>query len=226
MLIRSGMGMQLSGSVGGVVASHNKGGAYLRNRSVPVNPNSAAQQSVRSAFATASLQWSTLTVSQRAAWEAYAALTPVVNRLGDTITLSGFNWCVAVNSFRIRAGTGQQVAAPLTPGLADLGTGNVTSLSVANGITLASSAASIDGGYIVSLSPPLSPGVTFYDGPFSAYLVGQDFDGDTGANPVNVTPLRYGPLLATQRRAFRLAAFSDTEGKPTSSRIGFLVVGA
>ena len=224
MLIRSGMGMQLSGSVGGVVASHNKGGAYLRNRSVPVNPNSAAQQAARSAFSAASLQWSNLNSGQRAGWEGYASQTPVVNRLGDSVTLSGFNWCVAINSLRLRAGQALQILAPTTPGLASIGDGDVDALSVASGIELVESAAAVDGGYVVGLSPPLSPGVTFYGGPYSAYLVGQDFDGDAGNNPPNVTPLRYGPLVVGQRRAFRIAALSQTEGKLTDVRVGFLTV--
>ena len=112
MLIRMGMGTQLSGSVGGVVASHNKGGAYLRGRSVPTNPNSARQQTVRSAFAASAIGWAGLTVEQREAWEGYAALTAVTNRIGESITVSGFNMYVRANSFRGGAGAAVVAAAP------------------------------------------------------------------------------------------------------------------
>ena len=226
MLIRTGMGTQLSGSVGGVVASRNSGGMYLRNRSVPVNPNSDAQQTTRTAFGNSSIGWNGLTGAQRTAWNAYAASTPVVNRLGETINLSGFNWYTAVNSLRTGSGATVQAAAPATPGLSALGAADVSVLSAANGITLVASGLAVDGAYVVSLSPPLSPGVTFFGGPYSRYLIGQDFDGDAGANAVNVSPLRYGAILSGQRRAFRLACSSDTDGKLTPILTGFITAGA
>ena len=51
-LIKTGPAVAvISGSVGGTVFSRNKGGAYMRNRSIPVNPQSAAQVVVRAAMA-------------------------------------------------------------------------------------------------------------------------------------------------------------------------------
>jgi len=226
MLIRTGMGTQLSGSVGGVVASRNAGGMYLRNRTVPVNPNSAAQSDVRTEFSNAAIGWAGLTAGQRTGWEGYAAGTPVVNRLGETITLSGFNWYVAYNSFLVRSGGSVANDAPGTPGLEPFVTNPVTTLSAANGITLANIPADLDGPYVVRLSPPLSPGVTFFGGPYSAYLVGTDMGGDAGANAPNVSPLRYGALVSGQRRAFATRGYSDTNSKLTGVVTGFLTVGA
>lgn len=226
MLIRTGMGTQLSGSVGGVVAARNAGGQYLRGRTVPVNPNSAAQIVVRQAFGAAAIAWNALTDAQRQAWEAYASQTPVVNRLGDSITLSGFNWYVATNALRGGSGSTLLATAPATPGISNLNTAPVTVLSVANGITLASIPAAIDGPYYVSLSPPLSPGKLFFAGPYSRYLTGTDMNGDIGANAVNVSPVRYGNLVSGQRRAFKTRGFDNTAGKLTDIVEGVLTVGA
>ena len=123
MLIRTGFGGQLSGSVGGVVASHNKGGAYLRNRTVPTNPNSARQLTARMALASASQAWAVLTQVQRDGWNAYAAATPLVNRLGESITVSGFNMYIRTNSFLASSGESAIDDAPLTPGQSSLGFG-------------------------------------------------------------------------------------------------------
>jgi len=48
----------VSGSVGGVTASRNKFGGYLKTKPNPVNPNSERQQSVRNTFAALAEQWS------------------------------------------------------------------------------------------------------------------------------------------------------------------------
>lgn len=169
MLIRTGMGGQLSGSVGGVVASHNKGGQYLRNRSIPVNPNSTRQQAARSAFAAYADLWKNLTAGQRSAWDSYASQTPITNRLGEQIHISGFNHYVRTNSFRAAAGAAPLSAAPTTPGLSSLGT--ITSITPTDGagIVLVTVGATALGPAICRYGPPLSPGVSFFKGPFSLF---------------------------------------------------------
>ena len=84
-----------SGSVGGVTYSRNRFGMYIRSRSMPVNPNTSRQQAVRSVMTEVVEYWnSILTAAQRAAWDTYAANVPVINKLGDTVRLTGFNMWV------------------------------------------------------------------------------------------------------------------------------------
>lgn len=84
-----------SGSVGGVTYSRNRFGMYIRNRSMPVNPNTSRQQAVRSIMTEVVEYWNgSLSAAQRSAWDAYAANVPVINRLGDTVQLTGFNMFV------------------------------------------------------------------------------------------------------------------------------------
>ena len=221
------MGGQLSGSVGGVVAAHNKGGQYLRNRSIPTNPNSAAQIAVRGAFSDGAIAWSGLTAAQRSAWEAYAVETPVVNRLGENIIVSGFNMWSRWFAFSRRAVPANSVvAAPVTPGLVSISAELTLTASAASGVTASDMGSAVDGPYVVAFGPPVGPGKTFFKGPFSAYVLGPDF-GAEDASPVvvNVTTLRYGLLLAGQRRFFRVAA-SSALGKLSNTVIGVLTVGA
>lgn len=98
-LIKTGIGIaQISGSIAGTVFSHNRYGPYIRNRSVPVNPNSPAQQAVRANLAYLVAEWhDTLTAVQRAAWAVYAAAINFTNPLGDTIKLTGFNHFIRSN---------------------------------------------------------------------------------------------------------------------------------
>lgn len=86
---RWGMGGQVIGSVGATVFQRGRFGAVARNRTVPVNPNSARQVRARAAMAWCSDQWLQMSPSQRAGWESYAEVTAWLNRLGDTSYLTG-----------------------------------------------------------------------------------------------------------------------------------------
>ena len=98
-LIKFGLGVTgMSGSVGGVTAARNRSGSYFRARTKPINPNSARQQVIRAAMATLTTRWAqTLTAAQRTAWNLYAASVTSLNKLGETINLSGFNQFIRSN---------------------------------------------------------------------------------------------------------------------------------
>lgn len=88
----------LSGSVGGTVFSRNRGGAYVRNRSIPVDPNTSFQIAVRAALAAQSQNWADRSDAERNAWESWALQNPVTNALGNAIRLSGHQAYVQINS--------------------------------------------------------------------------------------------------------------------------------
>lgn len=211
MLIRMGMGGQLSGSVAGVVASHNRGGQYLRNRSIPVNPNTVRQTEVRSAFASASFFWRTLTDAQRGGWISYAAGTPRLNRLGESITLSGHMWYAAVNGFLGSAGQPGTATAPPSPGLSTLGASQaVTASAATQELTLATIGATAFDVIAFQMGPALSAGVGFAGGPVT--FVGADTTGDASGGSVVIAVNRYGILVAGQRRVVRVMGI-DGDGR-------------
>ena len=81
---------QISGKLNGTVFSRNRGGAYVRSKSKPSNPQSSAQMAVRAAFGAISQLWGKLSQEAREAWNASVGNYPYINRLGDSKTLSGF----------------------------------------------------------------------------------------------------------------------------------------
>lgn len=112
-------GQQRSGSIGGTVWSHNKAGVYIRNRSIPVNPNTDRQAAVRTAVRNLSIFWDTeLTQGQRDAWDVYAANVTWLNRLGQAINLTGLNHYVRCNTQKIISGIARDDTAP---GIQDIG---------------------------------------------------------------------------------------------------------
>jgi len=125
----------MSGSIGGSTASHNRYGTYFRTRAVPTNPNTSAQQNVRSRLATFSALWQTLTESQRLAWNNYAEENPIIDALGAAQVLTGQAAYVGINTRLSQATDTPLTVPPLTAppsglltlsGTWDIGSGTFT----------------------------------------------------------------------------------------------------
>lgn len=96
---------QMSGSLNGITASHNRFGPYFRDRAVPTNPSSPRQNMVRVIFAAVTNRWSAiLTQTQRDQWQVYANAIGWKDKLGKDIVLTGFNMFLRSNTIAARAG--------------------------------------------------------------------------------------------------------------------------
>lgn len=131
----------LSGSIGGTVFSHNRGGAYIRNRSIPITSGSVEAQNARARLATASTAWQGLTDAQRLAWVGWALQNPVTNALGFPRHLTGHQAYVSLNVRLAVDGISPITAPPIVPapdGLltlvqdADIGVGDVEAVFAAS----------------------------------------------------------------------------------------------
>lgn len=102
-----------SGSIAGVTASHNKGGAYLKAKSNPTNPNSVRQQATRSLFGTFASRWSTLlSQAQRDLWNTYAQTHTIPDALGAPVYINGISWYIMFNTRLVDAGIAPIVVPP------------------------------------------------------------------------------------------------------------------
>lgn len=112
-------GQQRSGSIGASVWSHNSSGAYIRARSIPVNPNTDRQVMVRNAVRSITIAWAnTLSQAQRDAWDVYAANVNWLNALGQSIHLTGLNHFIRSNTPRVQNKIARIDAAPVIFNLA------------------------------------------------------------------------------------------------------------
>ena len=211
-----------SGSIGGSTFSHNRFGMYTRARRVPVNPNTTFQQSQRDAFSSASALWRTISDAERASWEAYAAATPVVNSLGQTVFLSGSQQFVASASLALRFGMSTTNVAPVTPGRAALGMPTLVLDASANtGVAASFDAAAENATVGIFLGDPVSAGVSFFAGPYQ--LRGS---GTVTAGTFTVATIggRGGmALIAGQRIPFRMAGLLDTENNRLTQVVSGIV---
>lgn len=110
---------ELSGKMGGAVFARNRGGAYVRQYVVPVDPRTSAQISARSNFGIAASNYHGLNEDQKSLWRNFASnvFNPKTGRAGVP---SGFNAYVSlqnvINNFRNLAASFKfdGIAAPTT----------------------------------------------------------------------------------------------------------------
>lgn len=113
-------GQQRSGKQGGIVWSHNAAGPYVRNRSVPVNPNTDRQAAVRTAVRNLAIFWETqLSQAQRDGWDVYGANVNWMNRLGQSIKLTGLNHFIRCNTQKVVSGIATILQAPAIQDIGD-----------------------------------------------------------------------------------------------------------
>ena len=81
---------EIRGKLGGSIFSRNGSMQYIKSYAVPVNPNSGAQNAVRSYFANATKSWSILSPIQRAHWNEYAKFHFVPRTQSHSNKYSGY----------------------------------------------------------------------------------------------------------------------------------------
>ena len=174
------LGPPQSGSQADTTASRNRFGQYYRNRAMPVNPATSKQTVARTSFGTIAAQWRTLSGSQRNAWEACAAEFPIVNSLGQTVTLTGMQQFIRANTAMVAAGL-SVLTSPLT---ATDWSDNTCSLTLDFSTPTCSIAFTPPAAgqvLVFDMGQQVSAGIGFYDN--FRFIVSQD-DGDT--SPVAV----------------------------------------
>lgn len=160
---------------------------------MPVNPQTSFQVAVRNAFSQLTVAWGqTLTSAQREAWDNYASNVSVLNALGDSIFLTGFNMYVRSNTPRLQASLTRIDAGPT---VFDLGTFTaVTAATVLTGQNIAVTFNNADdwanednSSMIVYGARSVSPTINFFKGPFR-FAGTIDGDGTTApTSPVNIS---------------------------------------
>jgi hypothetical protein len=111
---------EIRGKESGVVFSRNAYGAYVRNKTSPINPQTSFQQQQRAYMGAVSQQWSGLTEGEKSAWGLLGEQVVRTNRLGDQTQYTGFNLFMRCNRNRSILGLGiisEPVSPPALPAL-------------------------------------------------------------------------------------------------------------
>ena len=215
MLVR-GVLTTMSGSLGGITAARNKGGQYLRARVVPVDPGSFYQTALRTIFGQLAVLWSsTLTAAQRTAWDTYAANVTVVNRIGETVNLTGLQMYIRSNTPRLQAGKPRVDAGPVVMSLpaftpftmAVAGGGATLSIS----FTDTDAWANLDDSCAIILGArEQAPTINFFKGP---YRFASRIDGLTAGPPTSPASVTSPFSYTSGNKAFAQVRISLADGR-------------
>ncbi len=149
------------GKLGGHVFSKNRGGAYLRTKVTPSNPQTEDQQANRSLLGYLAQQWSILTEAQRATWNGAVGDWKSTNIFGDSVNPSGKSLFTSLNKNLLNVGGALMNDAPAKVQMAIVGLTGVTVDISLTTITPTINAVGADYEVIVSATPSLSQGTTF-----------------------------------------------------------------
>lgn len=217
MKFKSALVTQVSGSVGGMTGSHNKGGMYFRSRTIPTNPNSSQQQTIRSTVADLSNRWTNiLTPAQRAAWDVYAANVLLPGPLGDPRPVSGLNMYVRSNVPRIQSGLPRVDDGPTTFDLGEYTAPTIVSATAATGVISVGFEDTDawldedDSALLVFGSRPQNPSINYFKGPYrvSGTVLGNGTTPLTSPQPVT-NPF----ALTIGNRVFVRAVVTRADGR-------------
>ena len=220
MKFRPTIGQDLSGSLGGITASHNKGGTYFRGRVIPVNPNSVFQQVVRTLVGQLTSLWAnTLTEAQRLGWDGYALQVPLADAIGEPRNVGGIAMFVRSNVPRLQVGLPRVDTAPVIFNLGDFTPPSIVSVTAPTAFSIAFEATDDwvgedDAAMLLFTSRGMNPTINFFKGPYRS-VAGILGDGTTPETSpfaaVGAFPLQAG------QRAFIRMVVTRADGRLSSS---------
>jgi len=215
------------GKIGGHVASKNRGGAYLRTKVTPVNPQTSYQLVARARITTFSQGWRSLTQEQRAAWDAAVGNWQKTDIFGDLKNPSGLNLYVRLNS-NISEGGGAAIVSPPLPNSVDPpDTVTLTGAAGTPALSLAWTGGSpaIGTVYVARITPQVSPGKSFVKNLYrNMQLI---FSSDvTPLNILATYTARFGTLVAGQKIFVEVVAIRLNSGVKSTPVSGVAIIAA
>lgn len=225
MKFRPLLGTDLSGSVGGIVASHNRGGAYFRNRAIPVNPNTPFQQAVRGFLATLTSLWNnTLTPAERTAWDTYALNVLIPDSLGEPRNIGGLGQYIRSNVPRLQNGLPRVDTAPIIFNLGESTNPSFDTFLAATDVfnvnfTVADAWVSEDdAAMLIASSRSQNATINFFKGPYRAVAA---ILGDSGAPPASPVVTLAAFSIEIGNRTFIQTRVSRADGRLSLPFRGF-----
>ncbi|KKN23248.1 hypothetical protein LCGC14_0906930 [marine sediment metagenome] len=219
-LIRTGGVVgQISGRLGGDVFSHNRYGSYVRQGTIPVTSTTSYALAAKARMASVSQGWQSLTAAQKLAWNVWATTNPVLNRLGQSVNLTGHAAYVGVNArlsaVSVALITDPPIAAapaPLTyvELAADIGPGvfefTFAATPIAAADTLWTKACVLD-----------STGINFVEN-YLRFLGGSPLAQASPFDPQTLIETRFGGLVVGQIIVATVSVFDTTTGLLSAPR--------
>jgi len=211
----------------GSVFARNRGGAYVRTKVTPLNPQTAAQVGARSLLTSLAQDFRSLTQEQITAWNNATSQWQTTDIFGDSVSPTGLALYVRLNANIQNAG-GTLLTTPPSP----VGAEALTSISLTAAVTgdtfdvnFIPASVPADHTMYVESTSMLSPGISnansrfrFIDTAAAAAASPQDFfNGQTA---------KFGPLVAGQKVFVRAKFINKLTGEVSLPLVASAIVAA
>ena len=219
--------VDMRGKVNGTVFSKNRGGAYARTKVTPSNPQTSAQNLVRSRLTGFSQGWRALSQAARDAWNSAVASFPRTNVFGDAKILSGHQLYIGLNSQLAAAGQTAITAPPLPTGAPAITSITPTAAETLQVFTLAYNPDPVpaDTSLIVEATEQVSPGKSNLNSLYRQIEV----VAAAAASPADIAAsyiAKFGALVAGQKIGIRTRFVNDLTGEVSGPVTAQVIVGA
>lgn len=218
---------EMRNKLNGSVFARNRGGAYLRNKVTPTNPQTIAQVGARSLLTSFSQNWRSLTEAQREAWKSVVDQWSTTDVFGDVVNPSGSSLYIRLN-INISLAGGTPLSTPPTP----VGADALTSLSVAAAagagtvaVTFAPNAVPAGHALYIEGSPMLSPGISNANSKFRYFAT----EAAAATSPAAVGTeyiAKFGTLIAGQKLFIRAKFINSATGEVSQKLVAAAIVAA
>ena len=218
---------EMRNKLNGSVFARNRGGAYLRTKVTPVNPQSVAQVAARSLLTSFSQSWRSLTEEQRLAWNGVVTQWATTDVFGDVVNPSGSALYIRLN-INISLAGGTAIQIPPSPTGADaLAELSVVATQTGQAIDITFLPAAVPANHTayVEASPMLSAGINNANSKLRTITT----LAAAATSPADVATeytAKFGSLVAGQKVFVRVKFINKVTGEVSQSLVAQAIVGA
>jgi hypothetical protein len=215
------------GKIGGHVASKNRGGAYLRTKVTPSNPQTSFQAAARARISTFSQGWRSLLQVQRNSWNSAVSNFTSTDIFGDIKSPSGLNLYVKLNSNLDEIGIAPIVTPPLPEAVEPVLTISATATAGIASFDVGYTPTPVpaDTSFIIRATAQVSPGRSFLKNEFRNLAV-EPAAATSPAALVAEYNARFGTLVAGQKIGVEIVPVNELTGQKGSPISTTLIVAA
>lgn len=213
------------GKLGGHVFSKNRGGAYIRTKVTPSNPQTEDQVSQRALLASSSQAWKGLTEAQRTAWNGAVGQYATTNVFGDIVNPTGATLHTRLNINVALAGGAAILVPPLPVGITSPAGVSVEADVSGQGVAIDWTSGVVPVGVrrIVEATPQMSPGIYNANNKFRIITTLAAATA-TGVDVGTAYVAKFGALVAGQKLFVRIKDINITTGEVSQSLVAQTIV--
>lgn len=216
---------EMRNKLNGSVFARNRGGAYLRNKVTPTNPQTAAQVAARSLLTQFSQAWRSLTQAQRDSWNSVVDQWATTDVFGDVVNPSGATLYTRLNINASLAGGSVLSTPPVPLGATALELFEVSADVSDAEVILTFEPGSVPVGHAmyVEATPNLSPGISNANSKFR-HIVTLPTASDSGIDVAAEYTAKFGGLTAGQKLFVRAKIIRLATGEVSQSLVAQTII--